>query len=172
MHDDLVVRLRQVSVRLARELNALAAGEGLTPSQAFVLSSVVTRGPITTADLGQREGMHPSMLSRIVAKLDRDKLVVRQPHPSDQRVIVVSATPAGRALHGRVKAHRTAAVQQCAEELAPALRDSLVDAVPALEQFVVLLEGHRGAPQHWGGTVGGHDAVETAADANPPRVTT
>ena len=37
MDDETVIRLRRVILRLARQLNAASAGEGLTPTQASVL---------------------------------------------------------------------------------------------------------------------------------------
>ena len=43
MDADTVVRLRRVVLELARQLNAVATGEGLTPAEAFVLGDNTKR---------------------------------------------------------------------------------------------------------------------------------
>ncbi len=51
-----VTRFRAVIGRLARDLNATATDEGLTPTQASVLGLVASRGPIGLAELNELEG--------------------------------------------------------------------------------------------------------------------
>ena len=66
MDDDGAIRLRRVIGKLARQLNASSTGAGLTPSQASVLGLIVARGPMSLADLGELEGLNPTMLSRVI----------------------------------------------------------------------------------------------------------
>jgi DNA-binding MarR family transcriptional regulator len=133
---DTVTRLRVVIGRLARELNATATGEGLTPTQASVLGLVTGRGPLGMAELAGLEGLNPTMLSRVVGKLDELGLVRRLPDPDDLRVVRVEVTPAGRRVHQRIRTLRTRAVSQCLERLPDDTARSLLDALPALEALV------------------------------------
>ncbi len=89
-------KLRGVISKLARELNATATGEGLTPTQASVLGLIAFRGPLGLTELAQLEGLNPTMLSRVVGKLTELGLIQRDPNPDDLRAIQVEATDAGR----------------------------------------------------------------------------
>jgi DNA-binding MarR family transcriptional regulator len=135
MDDDGVIRLRRVISMLARQLNASSTGAGLTPSQASVLSVIVARGPVSLADLADLEGLNPTMLSRVVSKLQSMGLIDRIPDPADLRSASVAATAPGRAIDGQVKAGRAAAVSQCMEMLSADQEAALTAALPALEEL-------------------------------------
>jgi DNA-binding MarR family transcriptional regulator len=135
-----VTRLRRVIGRLARLLNAAPVSENLTPTQASVLGLVAHRGPIGMTELADIEGLNPTMLSRVVAKLVDDGLVTRSPDPADQRAVQLLATEGGHRVHGRIIDSRTATVVQILDGLSPDVTDALHDALPALE---ALAEGLR-----------------------------
>jgi DNA-binding MarR family transcriptional regulator len=128
-----VTRLRRVIGRLARMLNSSSAGENLTPTQASVLGLVTVRGPIGMAELADFEGLNPTMLSRVVAKLDGDGLIQRLPDPSDLRAVQLSGTDAGREAHERIISARTETVAKILEGLDPDVTKTLLEALPALE---------------------------------------
>jgi DNA-binding MarR family transcriptional regulator len=135
-----VLRLRRVIGKLARQLNASATGEGLTPSQASVLGLVVARGPLGLGELARLEGLNPTMLSRVVGALDSLGLVRRMPDPNDLRSISVEATAAGRRSDQRVKTQRAEAMTACIEELPDQHVDHLLAALPALEALAMELQ--------------------------------
>jgi DNA-binding MarR family transcriptional regulator len=135
-----VTRLRRVIGRLARLFNASSASEDLTPTQASVLGLVAHRGPISLAELTELEGLNPTMVSRVVSKLDGDGLVRRLPHPADQRAVQLVATDEGRQTHQRILAARTRTVATILDELPPEVSATLAEALPALE---ALAEGLR-----------------------------
>jgi len=135
-----VTRLRRVIARLARLLNAAPVSEDLTPTQASVLGLVAHRGPIGMTELAELEGLNPTMLSRVVAKLVETGLVRKLPNPADQRAVHLEATDDGHDVHRRIIAARTATVAQILEGLSPDVTDALLDALPALE---ALAEGLR-----------------------------
>jgi DNA-binding MarR family transcriptional regulator len=135
-----VTRLRRVIGRLARLLNAAPVSENLTPTQASVLGLVSHRGPIGMTDLADLEGLNPTMLSRVVAKLVDDDLVRRMPNPADQRAVQLEVTDHGLDVHGRIIASRTATVAKSLDGLTPDVTQALLDALPALE---ALAEGLR-----------------------------
>lgn len=130
---DAVARLRRVIMRLSRILNESASAEGLTPSQASVLAVVGARGPIGLAGLAEVEGLNPTMLSRIVGKLDAQGLLRRSPHPDDQRAALVEATEAGRATSERIREMRSGTVTKILDGLPADTTTTLLRALPALE---------------------------------------
>jgi len=77
MDEDGVIRLRRVISKLARQLNASSTDAGLTPSQASVLGLIVVRGPLSLGELADLEGLNPTMLSRVVSKLQAMGLIDR-----------------------------------------------------------------------------------------------
>src|ERR1700722_6932058 len=108
MDNDTVIRLRRVVLRLARQLNAASREEGLTPTQASVLGITTTRGPLSLAELTELEGINPTMLSRVVGKLDSFGLIKRLRDPDDFRAARVEVTPEGKQTNQRIAAERAA----------------------------------------------------------------
>ena len=133
MDDDGVTRLRGVIARLARQLNSSATGQGLTPSQASVLALVVARGPVSLGELAALEGLNPTMLSRVVGKLQSMELIRRIPDPADLRSASVESTASGQRMDQRVKAQRAAVVSRCLELLDKEQQTAIAAALPALE---------------------------------------
>jgi DNA-binding MarR family transcriptional regulator len=133
MDVELVVRLRAVIGRLARQLNETSTGEGLTPTQYSVLALVRTRGPLGLAELTELEGLNPTMLSRVIRVLDDAGLILRSPDPGDMRAARLEITPAGEQMHDRVRERRTSVLTECLNRLPPQTAATLLDNVPALE---------------------------------------
>ena len=102
MDNDTVIRLRRVVLKLARQLNAASREEGLTPTQASVLGITTMRGPLSLAELTEIEGINPTMLSRVIGKLDEYGLLKRLRDPDDFRAARVEVTPKGRAVYERI----------------------------------------------------------------------
>ena len=139
MDVELVARLRIVIGRLARKLNDTSTGEGLTPTQYSVLGLIRARGPLGLAELTDLEGLNPTMLSRIVRKLDDRGLIRRLPDPSDLRAVRVEVTDAGTAVHTRIRDARTSALSDWIERLPAETQAGLLAAVPALEELAASL---------------------------------
>ncbi|GAY11549.1 MarR family winged helix-turn-helix transcriptional regulator [Pseudonocardia sp. N23] len=130
-----VARLRRAIVRLARVLNASAISEDLTPSQASVLAIIGFRGPIGPTEVARFEGINPTMLSRIVTKLDSAGLIRRTPHPTDQRAALLEATDAGRAATQRIREKRSATVTAVLADMPATMTAALLAALPAMEDL-------------------------------------
>jgi DNA-binding MarR family transcriptional regulator len=133
--NDTVIRLRRVVLRLARQLNAALPPEGLTPTQASVLGATATRGPLSLAELTEIEGINPTMLSRVVGKLDSAGLINRLRDPEDFRAARVEVTTEGRHLYERISAQRSAIISECVAGLPPEQEAALVAALPAFENL-------------------------------------
>jgi DNA-binding MarR family transcriptional regulator len=141
MDDDGVIRLRRVISRLARELNSSSTDAGLTPSQASVLGLIAVRGPLSLAELTELEGLNPTMLSRVVGKLQSMGLIDRIPDPADMRSASVAATKAGQRVDRQVKDQRFAAVSGCMELLDARHEAAITAALPALEELAEAMRG-------------------------------
>ena len=135
MDEDSVIRLRRAVLRLARQLNAASIGEGLTPTQASVLGIVTRRGPLGLTELTEIEGLNPTMLSRVVGKLDSFGLIRRLRDPDDFRAARVEVTPEGRETSQRIAAQRAAILSERLAGLPPEQESALVAALPALENL-------------------------------------
>lgn len=149
-----VARLRVALARIARRLDRQTRGDrslggrgpgdqdqsdALTRTQTSVLATVAMRGPLRISELADIEGVNPTMLSRIVGKLEDSGLLRRRTDPDDGRAALVETTTPGRDLHQRLRAERT---RLLAERLAAMPDDAsavLLTALPALEALAQAL---------------------------------
>ena len=136
-------RLRTAVGRLARRIRPTRVGAELTLTEATVLATTARNGPVGLSWLAREEGMNPTMLSRVVWRLEDAGLLARRPDPRDRRAALVDATPAGRTLHERIRAERADALSQLIEHLGVAEREALDAALPVLEQLARDLKDRR-----------------------------
>jgi DNA-binding MarR family transcriptional regulator len=130
---DSVARLRATIGRLARQMRVSATHAGLTPTQMSVLNSVVRHGPLRLAELQSIEAVNPTMLSRIVGKLEEAGLISRVGDPVDRRVVTVSVTAAGRRTQEQVRDERNQLLTALLKGLPPEQASAVIAALPALE---------------------------------------
>ncbi len=130
--EEIAGRLRLSATRLARKLRQ-EAHTGLTPSQLSALAAIERHGPVTLGALADHEQVAPPSVSRVVAKIEADGLVTRQPDPSDRRVTKVALTPKGRSLLGASRRRKTEWLTTRLEDLGPESRARLAEAVDILE---------------------------------------
>jgi DNA-binding MarR family transcriptional regulator len=128
-----VARLRATIGRLARQMRVSATDAGLTPTQMSVLNSVARNGPLRLAELQSIEAVNPTMLSRIVGKLEDAGLISRVCDPVDRRVVTVAVTPAGRRTHEQVRDDRNRTLTVLLAGLPPGQAAAVIAALPALE---------------------------------------
>jgi DNA-binding MarR family transcriptional regulator len=136
---DDVARLRFALGRISRLLERSVSSEGLTRTQLSVLGTVSRRGPLGIGELAEIEGLNPTMLSRIVGKLDDIGLISRKPDPDDGRAAKVHITPAGNQMHQQLLNERSEVLAAMLHELPPAQSQELRDALPALEALTELI---------------------------------
>jgi DNA-binding MarR family transcriptional regulator len=80
---------------LLRRVRGEAGHEGLSWSQAAAMARLDRTGAMTTAELARAEMVKPQSMGTLLAELEQEGLVQRQPHPSDGRQILFSLTDAG-----------------------------------------------------------------------------
>lgn len=92
----LASRLRLAVVRLNRRLRAQRADSALTLSQLSALSCLHKAGSMTPGELAAKEGVQPPSMTRVIAALEENGLVVRRAHPTDGRQAIVEVTESGK----------------------------------------------------------------------------
>jgi DNA-binding MarR family transcriptional regulator len=80
-------------------------------------------------------GVNPTMLSRMVPKLEEAGLLSREMGQDDKRVCLVAATKKARALLARVRSEREDALSQLLGELDEPERRAIAAATPVLEKL-------------------------------------
>jgi DNA-binding MarR family transcriptional regulator len=132
-------RLRTAVSRLAKRLKPTAAAGSLTTSEVDVIQTVARVGPVKLSSLAGQAGLNPTMLSRIVAKLEDQGLLRRLPDASDGRVCRVEVTEQGSRLHHRVRNERTDVLSHELDLLDADDRRAVLAALPALERLAEAL---------------------------------
>jgi DNA-binding MarR family transcriptional regulator len=136
--DDDVTRLRVALGRIARQLDRQTRSDSLSRAESSLLATLSRLGPMRISELADVEGVHPTMLSRMVGKLTDAGLAERAADPDDGRAALVAASDEGRELHLRLRAERS---RLLAEHLAgiPDV-ETLMAALDALESLAESLK--------------------------------
>jgi DNA-binding MarR family transcriptional regulator len=134
-------RLRIAVGRLSRRLRPTSAAGSLTPSEVDVLVAVERRGPVRLGELALAAGFNPTMLSRLVARLEVMQLVRRSGDKADRRVSLVEITVRGRRLLEKVRSERDDILTSRLAHLETEERLALARALPVLEGLAESLAG-------------------------------
>jgi DNA-binding MarR family transcriptional regulator len=135
----LAEHLRAALGRLNRSLRLTHVQKDFSSGQREVLMAIARAGSIRLSDLAREEGLNPTMLSRIVGKLEAAGMVTRTCDPKDARVIHMTATPQGMALRDSIRGERTDALLYALRNLSKEEKQALSSATPALEAIVATL---------------------------------
>ncbi len=137
-----VARLQVALARSSRLLRETATG-GLTPTQLAVLGALMREGPRQLTELAALERINPTLLSRVVGRLEDDGLVSRSAQQQDRRAYLVSITDKGRELTQGIRHERYLALAQRLANLDSNDLDALFAALPALEALAAELTVER-----------------------------
>jgi DNA-binding MarR family transcriptional regulator len=126
--------------RLARRLRVERlvpelAEPALSDTQLAALSTLERHGAMTPGELAEHEKVQPPSMTRVIAALVESRLVMRAPHPSDRRQVVLTVTASGRELVNKVRRRREAWLARKLAELSPQERATLRAAAPILEKL-------------------------------------
>jgi DNA-binding MarR family transcriptional regulator len=135
----LAEQLRVALGRLNRSLRLTHVDNDLSSSQREVLMAIARAGSLRLSELVREEGLNPSMLSRIVGKLEAAGMVTRTADRDDARAIHLTATPEGIALRETIRGERTNALLFALRSLSKEEKQALSVAMPALETIVATL---------------------------------
>ena len=132
---DLASRLRLDIARLARRMRQEAAAE-LSPSVTAALATIERHGPLTPSELATRERVQRPTVTRVLARLEEDGLIVRAADPADRRCSLVTISPAGTALLEVVRTRKDAYLARRLEALNEDDRAVLDRAAAVLERML------------------------------------
>ena len=95
-----VTSLMRVQQIVLRRLDEILARHDLTFAryEALVLLTFTRTGALPLGKMGERLQVHPTSVTSIVRRLERDGLVRRTPHPEDGRGVLATVTDEGRAV--------------------------------------------------------------------------
>jgi DNA-binding MarR family transcriptional regulator len=133
---ELAARLRLAVGRLHRRIR-IDGRESVPPLQLSALVTVEEHGPLRLSELARREAVTAPTMSRVLAALDEQGLVIRTPDPSDARGVQIVLSADGAARLNEVRSHRTALVARRLARLDAVQRAALRTALPALEALLV-----------------------------------
>ena len=105
--------------RLARRLRAQRTASGLTEAvlsetQLAALSALEVHHAMTPGELAEHEKVQPPSMTRVIAVLEERSLVLRSPHATDRRQVVLTVTEEGP--HFPLRLGDDAAVLQISHE--------------------------------------------------------
>ncbi len=138
LHSDagLASELRAAVMRLRRRLASERHPDNdLSIGQMVVLGLLVRSGEQTVGDLARAERVQPPSMTRTVNCLESDGYVVRRPHDTDGRQVVVSLTEVGRAAVLADRQRRDAWLSQQLAGLTPDERAVLREVTPILSRI-------------------------------------
>jgi len=133
---ELAARLRLAVGRLNRRIR-IDGHEQTPPLQLSALVTVEQHGPLRLSELARREAVTAPTMSRVLAALDEQGLVIRTPDPNDARGVRIVLSELGASRLNEVRSTRTALVARRLERLTGEQRTRLVEALPALEALLV-----------------------------------
>ncbi|GAA3193213.1 MarR family winged helix-turn-helix transcriptional regulator [Nonomuraea roseoviolacea] len=120
--------LHKVAVAARRAMAARLAEEtGLSLWRFAVLAALADHGPAAQRELGDRLGLDPSDMARLMDGLVEDGLAVRERDPGDRRRYRASLSDAGREALGRGRAVAAAVEEHTLAPLTAAERAMLHD---------------------------------------------
>jgi DNA-binding MarR family transcriptional regulator len=126
----------QAAGLFVRRVRAAAASQGLSLTEASVMSRLAREGPATTAELARAEGIRPQSMGTTIAALEEVGMVERKPHPTDGRQVNIALTAKGVAARKSAKDAKQTWLAQAMEQLNERERGTLFAASEIIKRLV------------------------------------
>ena len=126
-------RLHSLAIHLLRRIRRGDDESGLSAPRLSALSVIIYRGPISLTELAKAEGVTAPTMTRLVQALVRAGLVERSVLQTDNRVVMLRVTAAGRRRLDIARANRLAALEELLNRLDPDQAAIVRRAVETLE---------------------------------------
>jgi DNA-binding MarR family transcriptional regulator len=116
-------------LRLARRLRSETTDDAPSPAALGLLATLHRRGAMPGVALAAAEGLKPQSLTRLLARLEVERLITRTPDPGDRRNLVIAITTEGRlVLRAAMRERRRWLGQAIADRLDADERETLIAA--------------------------------------------
>jgi DNA-binding MarR family transcriptional regulator len=132
--DELAPRLHSAALHLLRRLAQEDRASGQTPARLSALSVLVFAGPRSIGRLARDERVTAPTMTRLVAGLERDGLVVRIADPDDRRSTRLEATDEGRRILLEGRERRISALVALLGSASTRERETLARAAEIIER--------------------------------------
>ena len=128
-------RLHSASIHLLRRLRKVDVAAGISPARLSALSVLVYGGARTLGQLAAAEQVKAPTMSRLVAGMETDGLVLRRADPKDGRLIQLRASAKGRRVLAGARAERLALLGALVATLSKEEQELLGEATELLERI-------------------------------------
>jgi DNA-binding MarR family transcriptional regulator len=135
MATEIADQLHSAAIHLLRRLRVRDRESGIGPAQLSALSVLVFGGPKSLGELANAEQVRPPTMSRIVAGLQRAKLV-RRHATEDGRRVRLEATPKGVSLMWEGRQRRVESLAKAVTGLPENNQGQLRDAIKLLQEVI------------------------------------
>jgi DNA-binding MarR family transcriptional regulator len=129
-------RLHSAAIHLLRRVRKQDTTTGEGPARLSALSVLVFRGPKTLKELAAAEQVKAPTMSRIVAGLERSRLINIREDPQDARRMRIVATPKGTRLLQKARDRRIAELANQLQRLNPDELSQVAQAVEILNRIL------------------------------------
>lgn len=127
--------MQAMGILLRRVRGEAAESEGPSWSQSAAMARLDRAGPMTTAELARAEMVKPQSMGALLAELEQDGLVRREPHPTDGRQILFSLTEAGVQARRQRQAAKLAWLTAAISKFDAQEQRTLVDAIALVKRL-------------------------------------
>jgi DNA-binding MarR family transcriptional regulator len=134
---ELADRLHSAAIHLLRRLRMQDLASGIGPAKLSALSVLVFSGkPLTLAELAAAEQVKNPTMSRLIAAMERDRLVRITQAKEDARSILITPTHKGKALLLAGKKRRVESLAEALKPCGEAQLDQVGKTVELLNQVI------------------------------------
>jgi DNA-binding MarR family transcriptional regulator len=136
--NDLSHDLRDVVVRLSRQLRRQGGRHDLPIGALSALGALSRHGSMTVGEMARHEQVSQPLVTRTTRRLEERGFIERTEDPDDGRVTRITITPEGAALVARRRAAASSWLGRRIERLSAKDQRTLRDAIAVLERLVDL----------------------------------
>ncbi|ACR12424.1 homoprotocatechuate degradation operon regulator HpaR [Teredinibacter turnerae] len=131
-HDNLPLLLLKARESSVACIRAVLSDASLTEQQWRVIRTLALAGELNAQDLANQSCILSPSLSRILARLEADKIIIRKVDATDQRALNLKLSAKGKRLHDRLAPRVDKQYQMLVKE---AGKDTIVKLASLLEKF-------------------------------------
>jgi DNA-binding MarR family transcriptional regulator len=136
-------RLAVLASLTTQALAVVCASHGLSQTEWVILTAVAERPQTSAKAIGATFHMQKAKVSRSVSALLRQGLISASPHRGDRRLVELTLTPQGEALHRRCAVAAGDFSKQLEDSLTAADREALVRAIAKIMQMSMRFRAER-----------------------------
>jgi DNA-binding MarR family transcriptional regulator len=134
---DAADRIHSASIHLLRRISREDAAAGVSAPRLSALSVLVFAGPKTVSELAMLERVKVPTMSRLVAAMEGERLVRREPHGTDARAVMLHATAKGRRVLERARELRLSVLESLLAQASSREIDTVRRAADILDRLVI-----------------------------------